>query len=80
LRLLTGTGSNPRAATERSVTLLRVFLLASAAVIAAGASLLSSILTHAVSDQAPVVVDAFFFAAPLLPDQLGLHEPLQRAV
>ena len=31
LRLLTGTGSNLRAATERSVTLLRVFLLASAA-------------------------------------------------
>jgi putative nucleotidyltransferase with HDIG domain len=28
----------------------------------------------------PVVVDAFFFAAALLPDQLGLDEPLQRAV
>src|SRR4051812_4714973 len=52
LRLLTGTGSNLRAATERSVTLLRVFLLASAAIIAAGGILLSSILTHAVSDQA----------------------------
>jgi len=52
LRLLTGTGSNLRAATERSVTLLRAFLLASAAIIAAGGILLSSILTHAVSDQA----------------------------
>ena len=52
LRLLTGTGSNLRAATERSVTLPRVFLLASAAIIAAGGVLLSSILTHAVSDQA----------------------------
>jgi putative nucleotidyltransferase with HDIG domain len=52
LRLLTGTGSNLRAATERSVTLLRVFLLASAAIIAAGGVLLSSILTRAVSDQA----------------------------
>jgi hypothetical protein len=41
-----------RAATERSVTLLRVFLLASAAIIAAGGVLLSSILTRAVSDQA----------------------------
>ena len=29
---------------------------------------------------APVVVDAFFFAAALLPDELGLDEPLQRAV
>jgi response regulator RpfG family c-di-GMP phosphodiesterase len=29
---------------------------------------------------APVVVDAFFFAAALLPDELGLGEPLQRAV
>ena len=28
----------------------------------------------------PVVVDAFFFAAALLPDELGLDEPLQRAV
>jgi HD-GYP domain-containing protein (c-di-GMP phosphodiesterase class II) len=28
----------------------------------------------------PVVADAFFFAAALLPDQLGLDEPLQRAV
>jgi putative nucleotidyltransferase with HDIG domain len=52
LRLLTGTGSNLRAATERSVTLLRVFLVASAAIIAAGGILLSSILTHAVSGQA----------------------------
>jgi putative nucleotidyltransferase with HDIG domain len=52
LRLLTGTGSNLRAATERSVTLLRVFLLASAAIIAAGGVLLCSILARAVSDQA----------------------------
>jgi HD-GYP domain-containing protein (c-di-GMP phosphodiesterase class II) len=29
---------------------------------------------------APVVVDAFFFAAALLPDELGLDESLQRAV
>ena len=28
----------------------------------------------------PVVVDAFFFAAALLPDELGLDEPLQQAV
>jgi putative nucleotidyltransferase with HDIG domain len=52
LRLLPGTGSNLRTATERSVTLLRVFLLASAVIIAAGGVLLSSILTRAVSDQA----------------------------
>jgi HD-GYP domain-containing protein (c-di-GMP phosphodiesterase class II) len=26
----------------------------------------------------PVVVDAFMFAAALLPDELGLDEPLQR--
>jgi putative nucleotidyltransferase with HDIG domain len=52
LRLLTGTGSNLRAATERSVTLLRVFLLASACIIAVGGILLSSALTRAVSDQA----------------------------
>ena len=41
-----GTGSNLRAATERSVTLLRVFLVASAAIIAVGGVLLSSILTR----------------------------------
>jgi putative nucleotidyltransferase with HDIG domain len=52
LRLLTGTGSNLRAATERSVTLLRVFLLASACIVAVGGILLSSALTRAVSDQA----------------------------
>jgi putative nucleotidyltransferase with HDIG domain len=52
LRPLTGTGSNLRAATERSVTLLRVFLLASACIIAVGGILLSSALTRAVSDQA----------------------------
>jgi putative nucleotidyltransferase with HDIG domain len=52
VRLLAGTGSNLRAATERSVTLLRVFLLASAVIIAAGGILLSSALTHAISDQA----------------------------
>jgi HD-GYP domain-containing protein (c-di-GMP phosphodiesterase class II) len=28
----------------------------------------------------PVVVDAFFFAAALRPDELGLDEPLQQAV
>ena len=52
MRLLAGTGSNLRTATERSVTLLRVFLLASACIIAAGGILLSSALTRAVSDQA----------------------------
>jgi putative nucleotidyltransferase with HDIG domain len=52
LRLLTGTGSNLRAATERSVTLLRVFLLASALIVAAGGILLSSLLTRALSAQA----------------------------
>jgi hypothetical protein len=52
VRLLAGTGSNLRAATEHSVTLLRVFLLASACIVAAGGILLSSALTQAVSDQA----------------------------
>ena len=52
MRLLAGTGSNLRAATERSVTLLRVFLLASAVIIAVGGFVLGSSLTRAVSDQA----------------------------
>jgi putative nucleotidyltransferase with HDIG domain len=52
VRLLAGTGSNLRAATERSVTLLRVFLLASAVIIAVGGFVLGSTLTRAVSDQA----------------------------
>ena len=52
MKLLAGTGSNLRTATERSVTLLRVFLLASACIVAAGGILLSSALTRAVSDQA----------------------------
>ena len=52
MKLLAGTGSNLRTATERSVTLLRVFLLASACIIAVGGILLSSALTRAVSDQA----------------------------
>jgi putative nucleotidyltransferase with HDIG domain len=52
VRLLAGTGSNLRDATERSVTLLRVFLLASAVIIAAGGLVLGSSLTRAVSDQA----------------------------
>ena len=52
MRLLAGTGSNLHAATERSVTLLRVFLLASAVIIAAGGFVLGSSLTRAVSDQA----------------------------
>ena len=52
MELLAGTGSNLRTATERSVTLLRVFLLASACIIAVGGILLSSALTRAVSDQA----------------------------
>jgi putative nucleotidyltransferase with HDIG domain len=52
VRVLPGTGSNLRSATERSVTLLRVFLLASAVIIAIGGVVLSSILTRALSDQA----------------------------
>jgi putative nucleotidyltransferase with HDIG domain len=52
VRLLAGTGSNLRTATERSVTLLRVFLVASAVIVAAGGIVLSSILTRALSDQA----------------------------
>jgi putative nucleotidyltransferase with HDIG domain len=54
VRLLAGTGSNLGAATERSLTLLRVFLVASAAIIAVGGVVLSSILTRALSDQAVV--------------------------
>ena len=52
MRLVPGTGSDLRTATERSVTLLRAFLLASALIVAAGGVVLSSILTHALSDQA----------------------------
>src|SRR4029079_5957105 len=40
--LLLGTGSDLRTATERSVTLLRVFLLASAVIVALGGVVLSS--------------------------------------
>jgi putative nucleotidyltransferase with HDIG domain len=54
VRLLAGTGTNLGAATERSLTLLRVFLLASALIIASGGFVLSSILTRALSDQAVV--------------------------
>jgi len=52
VRLLAGSGSNLGAATERSLTLLRVFLLASAVIVAVGGFVLSSILTRALSDQA----------------------------
>jgi putative nucleotidyltransferase with HDIG domain len=52
VRLLAGTGSNLRADTERSLTLLRVFLVASAAIVAAGGILITSILTRTLSDQA----------------------------
>ena len=52
MRLLAGTGSTLGAATERSLTLLRVFLLASALITAVGGVLLSSILTRALSEQA----------------------------
>jgi hypothetical protein len=52
VRLLPGTGSNLGAATERSLTLLRIFLVASALIIAIGGVVLSSILTKALSDQA----------------------------
>jgi hypothetical protein len=50
VRLLPGTGSSLRAATERSLTLLRIFLVASAAIIAVGGVFLSSILTRTLSD------------------------------
>jgi hypothetical protein len=52
VRLLAGTGSNLRAATERSLTLLRVFLFLSAVIIAVGGVVLSSLLTRTLSDQA----------------------------
>ena len=52
MRLLAGTGTNLGAATERSLTLLRVLLLASAVIIASGGIVLSSILTRSVSNQA----------------------------
>jgi putative nucleotidyltransferase with HDIG domain len=54
VRLLAGTGANLGVATRRSLTLLRVFLLASALIIAVGGVVLSSILTRALSDQAVV--------------------------
>jgi putative nucleotidyltransferase with HDIG domain len=52
VRLLAGTGSNLRAAAERSLTLLRVFLVLSAVIIAVGGVVLSSLLTRTLSDQA----------------------------
>jgi putative nucleotidyltransferase with HDIG domain len=52
VRLLAGSGSTLGAATERSLTLLRVFLLASALIVAIGGVVLSSILTRALSEQA----------------------------
>jgi putative nucleotidyltransferase with HDIG domain len=52
VRLLAGTGSSLAAATERSLTLLRIFLVASAAIIAVGGFVLSSVLTRTLSEQA----------------------------
>jgi putative nucleotidyltransferase with HDIG domain len=52
VRLLAGTGSTLGTAAERSLTLLRVFLLASALIVAVGGVILSSILTRALSEQA----------------------------
>ena len=52
MRLLAGTGSTLGTAAERSLTLLRVFLLASALIVAVGGVILSSILTRALSEQA----------------------------
>ena len=50
--LTAATSPGLRAATERSLTLLRVFLVASAAILLAGAIVLGSILTSALKSQA----------------------------
>lgn len=52
MQLLAAHGPSLRAATERSLTLLRLFLVASAVIIAAGGVVLSSVLTRTLSDQA----------------------------
>jgi putative nucleotidyltransferase with HDIG domain len=51
VRLLAAHGSSLRAAAERSLTLLRVFLAASALVLALGGVVLSSVLTRALTGQ-----------------------------
>ena len=52
MQLLAAHGPTLKAATERSLTLLRIFLVASGAIIAAGGLVLSSVLTRTLSDQA----------------------------
>ena len=51
MRLFAAKDRGMRAAAERSLTLLRVFLLASALILAIGALVLSSVLTHALTSQ-----------------------------
>jgi len=51
VRLLAAHGSSLKATAERSLTLLRVFLAASALVLALGGVVLSSVLTKALTDQ-----------------------------
>jgi putative nucleotidyltransferase with HDIG domain len=52
VQLLAAHGPSLKAATERSLTLLRIFLVASGAIIAVGGLVLSSVLTRTLSDQA----------------------------
>jgi putative nucleotidyltransferase with HDIG domain len=52
VQLLAAHGPSLKAATERSLTLLRIFLLASGAIIGVGGLVLSSVLTRTLSDQA----------------------------
>ncbi len=51
MRLLTSKSDNLRDATERSLTLLRVFLAASALILAVGAVVLSTVLTRTLTEQ-----------------------------
>jgi putative nucleotidyltransferase with HDIG domain len=52
MRLLAAHGRSLKAAADRSLTLLRIFLLASALVLAVGAVILSTVLTRSLNDQA----------------------------
>ncbi|MDP9231852.1 MAG: HD-GYP domain-containing protein [Actinomycetota bacterium] len=52
VQLLAAHDPSLRAATERSLTLLRIFLVASGVIIAVGGLVLSSVLTRTLSDQA----------------------------
>jgi putative nucleotidyltransferase with HDIG domain len=52
VQLLAAHGPSLKAATERSLTLLRIFLVASGVIIAVGGLVLSSVLTRTLSDQA----------------------------